>query len=388
MQAQVGIVGAGLAGLNAGRYLKMRGIESVIFEASDRVGGRVTSDYIDGFICDRGFQVVNPAYAELIETGVLARILIHSLPKGLEIRDGSELMRIGDPRSSLSYLPALVSAKSGTVREKYAFLKYLLASSEDIDFATSMEECGSLYSKTLKPFLDGVVLGDVGEISNRVVRELIHWFIKGKPGLVQGGAKSLSEELARNLDIRLENRVSQMGTNHLVANDQRHDFDSIILAASPRSAATLLGIEPMKMNSCITWYHSIPKGLIDERHLRTALNSPILNSIVLSNTAPDYSPKERSLLATTSRHELADEELRIEMERIWGRRLDNVELIKRYSIVDALPMKPSGSTLVDTSRHHNGVYVAGDWRAIPAQQGALLSGRLAAMAVIADLSTR
>ena len=181
MQAQVGIVGAGLAGLNAGRYLKMRGIESVIFEASDRVGGRVTSDYIDGFICDRGFQVVNPAYAELIETGVLARILIHSLSKGLEIRDGSELMRIGDPRSSLSYLPALISAKSGKVREKYAFLKYLLASSEDIDFATSMEECGSLYSKTLKPFLDGVVLGDVGEISNRVVRELIHWFIKGKP---------------------------------------------------------------------------------------------------------------------------------------------------------------------------------------------------------------
>ena len=56
--------------------------------------------------------------------------------------------------------------------------------------------------------------------------------------------------------------------------------------------------------------------------------------------------------------------------------------------MDALPKKIAGSALVDSNRLESGVYVAGDWRAIPAQQGALLSGRLAAMAVIADLSAR
>lgn len=387
-QARVGIVGAGLAGLNAARYLKNKGLESVIFEASDRVGGRVTSDYIDGYICDRGFQVINPAYAELKETGILPDLEIRALPKGLEINTGAGISRIGDARSSLSYLPALLSPKSGALGEKLAFLRYLIGKSEDVDFATAMEGCGSLYLKTLKPFLDGVVLGDVDEISNRVVRELIHWFIKGEPGLVRGGAKVLSEALASSLEVRLNNHVEQVGKHHLILNGEREEFDAIIVAASPRFSARLLGIEPVPMNSCITWYHSAPMGVIEERHLRVALESPILNSVVLSNTAPEYAPTNRSLIATTSSKELSELELVAEMERIWGRSLEDLELIKRYSIVDALPRKIAGSALVDSNRLESGVYVAGDWRAIPAQQGALLSGRLAAMAVIADLSAR
>ena len=138
-QARVGIVGAGLAGLNAARYLKNKGLESVIFEASDRVGGRVTSDYIDGYICDRGFQVINSAYAELKETGILPDLEIRALPKGLEINTGAGISRIGDARSSLSYLPALLSPKSGALGEKLAFLRYLIGKSEDVDFATAME---------------------------------------------------------------------------------------------------------------------------------------------------------------------------------------------------------------------------------------------------------
>ena len=64
-KSRVIICGAGWAGLNAGRLLKSNGYEVIILEKSDRVGGRVTSDLVDGFILDRGFQVINPAYAEL-----------------------------------------------------------------------------------------------------------------------------------------------------------------------------------------------------------------------------------------------------------------------------------------------------------------------------------
>ena len=49
------IVGAGLAGLNAAIQLQAAGRSVTVIEASDRAGGRVASDHIDGYIFDRGF---------------------------------------------------------------------------------------------------------------------------------------------------------------------------------------------------------------------------------------------------------------------------------------------------------------------------------------------
>ena len=63
--SEVLIVGAGLAGLNAAITLQNSGVDVQIVEASDRPGGRVTSDVIDGFICDRGFQLINSWYSAL-----------------------------------------------------------------------------------------------------------------------------------------------------------------------------------------------------------------------------------------------------------------------------------------------------------------------------------
>ena len=57
MNADVLIVGAGIAGLCCARHLQERGFECVVLEASDAPGGRVRTDIIDGFLLDRGFQV-------------------------------------------------------------------------------------------------------------------------------------------------------------------------------------------------------------------------------------------------------------------------------------------------------------------------------------------
>ena len=59
------VVGAGLAGLRAAQVLCRRGLDVVVLDAADRPGGRVATDVVDGFRCDRGFQVLNTSYPAL-----------------------------------------------------------------------------------------------------------------------------------------------------------------------------------------------------------------------------------------------------------------------------------------------------------------------------------
>jgi monoamine oxidase len=67
-EADVAIVGAGLAGLSAARELRRAGREVVVLEARDRVGGRTLSEPIgDGKVVDLGAQWVGPTQDEILE---------------------------------------------------------------------------------------------------------------------------------------------------------------------------------------------------------------------------------------------------------------------------------------------------------------------------------
>ena len=64
------VIGAGLAGLSAALTLQEAGVEVTLLDSSDRTGGRVASDLIDGFILDRGFQLINMNYPEIKRWGI------------------------------------------------------------------------------------------------------------------------------------------------------------------------------------------------------------------------------------------------------------------------------------------------------------------------------
>jgi phytoene dehydrogenase-like protein len=59
---RVAIVGAGVAGLTAGRILHRAGCDVTLYEKADGIGGRVRSDRVRGFVLDHGFQVLFTAY--------------------------------------------------------------------------------------------------------------------------------------------------------------------------------------------------------------------------------------------------------------------------------------------------------------------------------------
>ncbi|MGA3028642.1 MAG: NAD(P)/FAD-dependent oxidoreductase [Bryobacteraceae bacterium] len=57
------VVGAGVAGLTAAFRLDKAGFDVQVLEASDRVGGRMTTDRRAGFLIDRGAQFLSTGYA-------------------------------------------------------------------------------------------------------------------------------------------------------------------------------------------------------------------------------------------------------------------------------------------------------------------------------------
>lgn len=385
MSKSVIVIGAGWAGLNAARLLTEAGFQVRILEKSDRVGGRITTDYIDGFTIDHGFQVINPAYAELRETGVVDVVNFYQLPKGLEIRTGNETIRVGDFREKLSYLSGDLDPSLGSWFEKFSFLRYLSKRSEETEFGIAMKDVGKFYETVLKPFLDGVFLADSNLVSNRMARELIHWFIKGKPGLPSGGVREVSEALAAGLDIEFNVEVHSVKENEVVTSDGKSQADAVVLAADPTTAAQFLGIQPERMSASQTWYFQIPQGMITSKHLRVGGLGPIVNTVALSNICPSYAPRGSTLLAATNLGSASEQDIRSHLSYLWEENSRDWELIKCLTITHSLPFHGPGKPLIAEALAEKGIYLAGDWRTTPSQQGALLSGRLVANALISHL---
>jgi monoamine oxidase len=66
-QLDVAIVGGGLAGLRCADVLVERGVDVVVLEARDRVGGRVFSHHFsDGQTCERGAEFIDSNHAEVL----------------------------------------------------------------------------------------------------------------------------------------------------------------------------------------------------------------------------------------------------------------------------------------------------------------------------------
>ena len=147
------VIGAGLAGLSAALTLQDAGAEVTLIDSSDRAGGRVASDLIDGFVLDRGFQLLNMNYPEVKRWGIEHELDFKTAPRSVRISFDSEYVNLGDPRS---HLFSAFSGKSGSLAAKLSFLKYLASKPLQLENVEDhLLRCGTgdLYQKVLKPFL-------------------------------------------------------------------------------------------------------------------------------------------------------------------------------------------------------------------------------------------
>ena len=118
------IAGAGLAGLAAARHLAIHGVDVLVLEAGDEVGGRVRTDRIDGLQLDHGFQLFNPAYPEAARVLDYDALDLHPLTAGVIVALDDKRARLADPRRAPGWALDAASGATGTLTGKARFAKY------------------------------------------------------------------------------------------------------------------------------------------------------------------------------------------------------------------------------------------------------------------------
>jgi phytoene dehydrogenase-like protein len=387
MVKKVVVIGAGLAGLSAAITLESEGVCVTVLESSDRPGGRVNSDVIDGYICDRGFQLINANYPEIKRLGLIKDINFISTSSVIEVARDERRIRIGDPRSAFF---SAFNSETGSILEKFRLIKYILRSKPAASVGEELKNngLGKTYERVLRPFLTGVFLADPLLVNAEYGRTAIKHFVTGNSGLPVGGVKAFSEELASRVnDVRYGVQVNSVKKNTVKTSKGNFEADAIIVATDATTAAQLLDLtEVPQLVGCTTWYHSTKESPTTSKSLiiDSQNRGPVVNTMVISNMMPDYAPAGKNLISSTSILPTTESEVRRHLSVLYGTDTRNWKLVAKYEIPSALPLAGLETKLASGAHVKDSIYIAGDYKSAPSQDGALLSGRLAALSVLVD----
>jgi hypothetical protein len=319
--------------------------------------------------------LINAGYPEIKRLNIIGELDFQIASRSVDISLGDNRYSLSDPRSNPF---SALDCRTGSLIEKMKFTQYLLkSSSNQSSVGEELEHLGNLYTRVLKPFLTGVFLADPKLIGAVTGKELIRSFISGKPGLPRLGAGALPQLLAT--------RVKAINLNSQVDSISQFFGREVIVATDVTASAQLLDIPNVpKLAPCTTWYHEVPADFSDSNRLLLdgEKRGPVVNSIVISNFMASYAPAGRALLSTTTIEYTSESEVRRHLAQMWGAQTHSWPLLAKYEIPKALPISAPGSVLATSAKIGDGLFIAGDFRTSASQNGALLSGRLAALELL------
>jgi len=412
--ADVVVVGAGLAGLSCARHLMNRSVSFIILEADDRIGGRLKTDVLDGFLLNHGFQVLQTAYPEARRQLDYYRLDLKPFAPGAIIRVSGKFSRVSDPRRCPRDLWSSLTAPVGTFADRLRMIRMasnarrgsvssLFQGSDmtTLEFLQSQGISAKMIERFFKPFFGGVCLDPAIQASSNVFKYVLRVFAEGDVALPSQGMAAIASQLAEDLPegaIRTGTRVEAIHSGGAVlSSGQTLKCRAVVLATDGPETMRLLG-KPASMVSqgelCL--YFAAPKAPINAPYLiLNGQGTGVINSLTVpSVVATSYAPDGQELISVVliGHLELDDRtaqlEVRKELTEWFGKGVDEWRHLKTYRIQHALPAQPPPMPDPNTPSKpvKTNIYVCGEYQSVPGIQWALLSGRHAAEAVIKELA--
>jgi phytoene dehydrogenase-like protein len=412
-ETDVLIVGAGLAGLCCARRLHLEGVPYEIFEAGDGVGGRVRTDQVEGFLLDRGFQVFAAAYPEAQRVLDYDALELQSFYPGAVVRFGDGFHRVADPwRRPLDAATGIFSPvgsladklRVGTLRHRAraGTLEELFSRPEETALHSLRHRGFSdrMIDRFFRPFFGGVFLEDELATSSRMLEFVFRMFAEGPTCIPRAGMGAIPAQLAESIPdaaLHLDAPVDRIEPGAITTRAGiRRTARAVVLAVEGPEAERLCGTtveSPAYLPAGAFYYAADQPPLADPvLVLDGNRTGPIQTLAVLSNVSPRYAPDGKALISVSvigpQVTDPTTEELVRTQARSWfGPQVSGWRLIRTYRIPRALPdQRPSILAAPGRPvRLAPGLFVCGDYRDHGSIQGAMVSGRRAAEAVLEDL---
>jgi protoporphyrinogen oxidase len=400
------IIGGGISGLIAARVLEEHGLSATIIEATDRLGGRVKTDVVDGYNLDHGFQVLLTAYPaakKYLDFDALA--LQEFLPGSAIFKNGKQKI-IGDPLRNLSLLIPTLFSEIGTVNDKLKILalnrrlkkksiQNIFAEKEQTTLAY-LENIG--FSETIItdffiPFFSGIFLENKLDTSSRMFEFVYKMFGEGNAALPKDGIQAIPKQLfekLKNTTCVFNTKVKSVENGSIILESgEIIKSNFTIIATQASGLVSNLKNQATLWKSCDTLYFEVTKREIRKPLIGLiAAPNALINNIFYHTSLQTSATATKELLSVTviDRQNLTNKQLVAEVQKELKElcNIDSCTFIKQYNIPMALPnlqdiqyeMLPSETRLTET------IFLAGDTQLNGSLNAAMIAGERAALEVI------
>jgi phytoene dehydrogenase-like protein len=408
------IVGAGLAGLACAQDLAAAGVQCRVLEASDGVGGRVRTDRVDGFLLDRGFQIVLTAYPQVQKRFDMDALDLCLFEPGALVRVRGDFHRVGDPLRRPSQILRTLVAPIGTIADKARLARMIidvrrhevrdLLRRPDTTTAERLANAGfssRIIESFWQPLFAGIQLDPQLEVSSRRFDVILRMLSIGATGVPRLGMGALAAQLVSTLPddtVRLGARVARVDESRAVLEDgERVSARVVVVATEGPSAHRLLGPrvpDPGSRAVACCWFAASGAPLPGRTLILDGDKSgPAKNIAVMSEVSPSYAPPGRALIAAAvpgpdALDPAITVRVRDQLARWFGAATSDWDHLRTDVIAHGQPAQGPPFGPKQGVALGGGLFVCGDHRDTASTQGAMYSGERAAAAVLRHLHAR